>query len=130
MGMYGWGLCSKQGQKDEQKRIRNHGEGAETSLILHPGQAFLFIGGRGDCAFDSCPPCNICSEIRALEIRSDAFFNNDCPRSERVVTLETVAKSRKRIFSPTVITEQLAKSGKNSTLILSLKFVHKGANTS
>ena len=63
--------------------------GQKTSLILHPGQAFLFIGGRGDCAFDSCPPCNICSEIRALEIRSDAFFNNDCPRSERVVTLET-----------------------------------------
>ena len=55
--------------------------GQKTSLILHPGQAFLFIGGRGDCAFDSCPPCNICSEIRALEIRSDAFFNNDCPRS-------------------------------------------------
>ena len=99
MGMYGWGLCSKQGQKDEQKRIRNHGEGAETSLILHPGQALLFIGGRGDCAFDSCPPCNICSEIRALEIKSDAFFNNDCPRSERVVTLETVTKSRKKIFS-------------------------------
>ena len=97
--MHGWGLCSKQGQKDEQKRIRNHGEGAKTSLILHPGQAFLFIGGRGDCAFDSCSPCNFCSEIRALEIRSDAFFNNDCPRSERVVTLETVAKSRKMIFS-------------------------------
>ena len=97
--MYGWGLCPKQGQEDEQKRIRNHGERAKTSLILLPGQAFLFIDRSGDCAFDSCPPCNICSEIRALEIRSDAFFNNDCPRSERAVTLETVAKSRKGIFS-------------------------------